>query len=612
MKIAAASTLLSLTVIAAGLLTSSAWAAPFDTEIVLTASDAAADDRLGQAVAIEGNIAVVGANRNDDAGTNSGSAYLFDTTTGNELFKLTASDAEAKAIFGHSVAIDGTTAIVSAYGDNHAGTNSGSVYLFDVITGNELLKLTASDAAEGDQFGHGLDISGDRVIAGSYRNDDAGRDSGSAYLFDATTGEELFKLTASDAAAGDWFGYWTAISGNIAVVGSRRADGVGTNSGAVYLFDVTTGNELMKLTASDAKEGDEFGYAVDIEGNKLIVGTWGYNYTGGGPGSAYVFNVSTGNELFKLTPSDHGLGDEYGYAVGISGNTAIVGSFGDNADSGSNSGSAYLFDLTFGDELLKFSASDPAGYDEFGTAVGISGNKGLAGAWRTNSSTVGPDVGQAYLFDFSTVIPPGADFNNDSNIDNEDLELWESSLPIPRLDVNRDKQVDGADFLLWQRSVQVEILLDESPANLDQQGAVDSDDMSILEQSFGIDGLGDLDNDGDTDGADFLVMQRETTGYVAADKNLDQLVDGQDLLFWDISFGWDADIDEDGNFDGDANGDGVVDVIDFQWWQQQSANATAIATTTTNLMQVPEPASWLLFTGLLLNCLTGYRYRQSK
>jgi|GEM_PF-1195351 len=603
MKSTTALAFLSLAVIVAGLLATPAWAAPLVPETILTTSDASFGDTLGQAVDIDGNIAIAGANRTDDAGSGSGSAYLFDVTTGEELFKLTASDAAAGDIFGHSVAIDGNTAFVSGIGNSDAGEDSGSVYLFDVATGEELMKLTASDAAEGDAFGHGLDISGNRAIVGAFHDDDKGNSSGSAYVYDVTTGDELFKLTASDGAANDWFGYWVAIDGNIAIVGARRADGAGLNSGSAYLFDVTTGAELMKLTASDAAAGDEFGYAVKINGNLAIVGAYLDDGAGVNSGSAYVFDVTTGEELLKLTAPDAAAGDEFGRAVGISGYTAVVSSENDD-EAGIDSGSAYVYDLTFGDLLGKLTPSDGAGRDQFSTAVEISGSVVLSGAWKHDNAS-GLDVGQAYLYDVSTLLPPGADFNHDGTVDNADLLIWESSNANQRLDFNGDGQVDNDDLLLWQQTFHTEILFDESPANLDQQGPVDAADLLIWEQSYGVDGIGDVDIDGDTDGADFLELQREFTPYEAADVNRDRLVDDSDLDGWDAAFGWIADADGDGILDGDANGDGIVSDLDFLWWQIHSTNGAPITTS----VQVPEPASGLLFSGLLVACIVGCRYR---
>ena len=138
----------------------------------------------------------------DDAGNSSGSAYLFDVATGQQLHKLTANDAAAVDRFGVSVGISGGTAIVGARADDDAGNSSGSAYLFDVATGQQTHKLTADDAAELDFFGNSVSIGGGIAIVGAQGDDDGGDSSGSVYLFDVATGQQIHKLAAADAAAG--------------------------------------------------------------------------------------------------------------------------------------------------------------------------------------------------------------------------------------------------------------------------------------------------------------------------------------------------------------------------------------------------------------------------
>ena len=167
--------------------TTSTQAALFDVETKLTADDAVAGDYFGS-VAISDNTALFGASGDDDGGSNSGSAYLFDVITGSQLAKFTSDDIAADDSFGGSVAISGNTALLGARGDDDGGNHSGSAYLFNVITGNQLAKLTADDAAERDFFGGSVAISGNTAIVGASGDDDGGSNSGSAYLFDVTTG----------------------------------------------------------------------------------------------------------------------------------------------------------------------------------------------------------------------------------------------------------------------------------------------------------------------------------------------------------------------------------------------------------------------------------------
>ena len=382
----------------------------------LAASDPAPYDLLGVSVAASGNTAVVGAFGDDDHGNASGSAYVFDIPTGNELFKLTASDAAADDLFGISVAVSGSTAVIGAYQDDDHGNASGSAYVFDIATGSELLKLTASDASANDLFGYSVAISGNAAVIGAYQNDDHGSASGSAYVFDVTTGNELFKLTASDASAGDRFGASVALSGNAAVIGAYQDDDMGGASGSAYVFDISTGSELFKLTASDGRAGDQFGYSVALSGGRAIVGANEDDHSGTNSGSAYLFDVSTGDELFKLTASDGTSGDRLGASVAGSGNRAVVGADRDD-DRGTNSGAAYVFDMTTGAEISKLIASDGAAHDNFGIALAISGSTTVIGAYGDNHDSV--NVGSAYVF--ASAIP--GDINGDGTVDVADLGL---------------------------------------------------------------------------------------------------------------------------------------------------------------------------------------------
>ena len=163
----------------------------------------------------------------------------FTSAQTNEDLKLVASDGAAGNRFGFSIAISGNTAVIGAPWDDDNGDYSGSAYVFDVTTGQELFKLTASDGAEGDRFSHSVAASGNIAVIGAFKDDDKAQDTGSAYLFDITTGQELAKLTASDGAALDFFGRPVAISGNTAVIGAPYDDGNSTDSGSAYVFGLT-------------------------------------------------------------------------------------------------------------------------------------------------------------------------------------------------------------------------------------------------------------------------------------------------------------------------------------------------------------------------------------
>jgi len=233
---------------------------------------------------------------------------------------LTASDAADDDQFGYSVAIAGDTMVVGAYvlaSDN--GAASGSAYVFTRSTGStwtEQAKLTASDGAAEDRFGESVTIAGDTIVVGAPGDDENGTGSGTAYIFTrtGTSWTEQAKLTASDGAAADVFGNSVAIDGDSMVVGAHLDDVNGiTNSGSAYVFlrTGTTWTEQAKLTASDGAAADRFGESVAIAGDTIVVGAHVDDDNGTGSGSGYIF-TRTGTawtEQAKLTASDGAMGD---------------------------------------------------------------------------------------------------------------------------------------------------------------------------------------------------------------------------------------------------------------------------------------------------------------
>ncbi len=323
----------------------------------LLPKDGAANDQFGHSVAISGTTAIVGANADADNGFGSGSAYLFDISDPadpRQIAKLLPDDGAAFDSFGSSIAINGASAIVGAAGNDDNGSLSGSAYLFDIsdpANPTQIVKLLPDDGAGGDFFGRSVAISGTTVIVGAGGDDDNGTDSGSAYLFDTTTGRQIAKLLPDDGGAGHRFGFSLAISGPIAIVGAWADDDNGSASGSAYLFDISdpvNPTQIAKLLANDGSEGDLFGRIVAICNATAIVGAPYDADNGNLSGSAYLFDISdpaNPTQIVKLLPDDGAVGDSFGGSVGIGGSTAIVGANWDD-DNGNYSGSAYLFDAS--------------------------------------------------------------------------------------------------------------------------------------------------------------------------------------------------------------------------------------------------------------------------
>ena len=371
---------------------------PLNETLKVVSSDIQAEDYFAWSVAVSGTTAIIGAPFDDDGGPDAGAAYVFDTATGQQLFKLTASDATAGDKFGFAVAISGTTAVVGAPEDDHLGVASGSAYLFDLSTGQQLFKLVGVDTERDDRFGSSVAISGTTAIVGApFEWIGVDYYAGAAYQFDTTTGQQTAKLNASDADYGDFFGYSVGIFEQTVIVGAYENQDDGGSSGSAYLFDTTTMQQTAKLTASDAAEGDRFGWSVAISGTTAIVGATRDDDEGSNSGSAYLFDTISAQQFAKLTASDGGEDDSFGTSVSISGTTAVVGARYDD-DGGDRSGSAYLFDTRTGTQISKLAASDAAAGDEFGVSVTIRG-----GICIVSAPTDIPG-GSAYMFHLSPSI----------------------------------------------------------------------------------------------------------------------------------------------------------------------------------------------------------------
>ena len=271
----------------------------------LTAGDGAASDFFGYSVSIDGNCAIVGAFYDNDNGDASGSAYIFEKPVGDwvdmtQTAKLTAGDGAAEDYFGRSVSISGDYAVVGADRDDDSGNESGSVYIFEKSAGGwedmtETAKLTADDGEESDYFGFSVSIDGDSAVVGAY-GDDGG--SGSAYIFQGTGSawSQEAKLTADDGATLNYFGISVSIDDDYAVVGAHLDDDNGNASGSGYIFEKPAGgwedrNQTAKLTANDGEEFDVFGYSVAVSGDHAVVGAYQDDDNGDLSGSAYVFVV---------------------------------------------------------------------------------------------------------------------------------------------------------------------------------------------------------------------------------------------------------------------------------------------------------------------------------
>jgi hypothetical protein len=318
----------------------------------LSPTDPSNSTFTGYSVDVDGDTIIAGSDGSNAPATDSGAAYVFfrTGTAWAQQAKLVASDASADDRLGYSVAIDGDTAVVAAVGDDGAGADSGSAYVFvrNGSTWTEQAKLVASDGAAADSFGTWVDIDGDTIVVGAAGdNDGADFNTGAAYVFtrSGAAWTEQAKLVAPVPDADDQFGYGVGVDGSVVVVGAPSADSAGAGSGAVHVFrrTGTTWAHEAQLLALDTTAGDRFGSAVSTNGTSIVVGSPRSGAADSQRGAAYVFNRagSTWTEITKLMPADNDVGDQFGISVATSG-SILVGAHNDD-DAGNNSGSAYVF-----------------------------------------------------------------------------------------------------------------------------------------------------------------------------------------------------------------------------------------------------------------------------
>ena len=396
---------------------------PFFQQAKLTASDGAANDFFGISVAISGDTAVVGSYQSEvGSNVDQGAAYVFVKPASGwagalkETAKLTASDGAPFDWFGYSVSIAGDTIAIGApvaFGAPNAA-NRGAVYVFSRPASGwtgpltETAKLTISEPGALKEFGQSVATSGDAVLSAAPEADVGGDFSrGAAYLFVRpasgwASGTESAKLVASDGIALDTLGFAAgdhsvAISGDTLVVGNGFKNHF---RGAAYVWEKPASGwagtllSNAKLAASDGRANDNLGFGVAVDGDTVVVGAG----RGDGGGGAYIFQRPASgwsgeiSETAKLTASATVNDDYFGRAVGISGDTIVVG--------GPFAASLYTKPASgwaSGTETQQLIAPPELPFGGFADFLGIADGTIIAGAPLVSVGDK-PQRGAAYIF----------------------------------------------------------------------------------------------------------------------------------------------------------------------------------------------------------------------
>lgn len=365
--------------------------ATWTQQAILSASDKVANARFGYSVGISGDTIIVGSHFASPGGVSrAGKAYVFSRsgTTWTEQAVLASDVPLASAFFGWSVAVSGDTAIVGETQASPGGLNkAGQAHVFVRSSGvwTRQAVLSASNKTDSASFGNAVAIDGETLVVGAFQGDLGGYGGkvGLAYVFTRTgndwTQREMLRPNSSFSSAR--FGWSVAISGSTIVVGAPQspvndpvASKIRAGNAHVFVGSGSGWTEQASVHASDAEAEAQFGTSVAISGETLIVGSFLKDSAGlTDAGQAYVFTRSgtVWTENAILSASDKAAATnfgDFGSAVGISGNTVLVGSPFANRAGLRDAGQVYAYTLVV---PISAAVSFPT--------VGITGGKSVIG-----------------------------------------------------------------------------------------------------------------------------------------------------------------------------------------------------------------------------------------
>ena len=384
--------------------------------VKLIAPDAVAVGWFGYAVAVDGEILVVGAHQDDDFGAYAGSAYVyrFNGTDWAYEAKLTASDASRADFFGQAVAVSGDVILVGSRKEKDGADYAGAayVYRFDGAAWFEEAKLVPSDITEWEHFGWSVSLDGDVGVVGVPFDTDAGGWFGSAYVyrFNGTDWTQEAKLTASDVAEYQGFGLSVSVSGDTILVGavstvepsSMAFDGPG--SAYLFQFNGSEWVEQTKLISTTSTVHDGFGGRVSLDGRVAVIGASNDGdtdddvYNGSGAAYMYRFDGPAWAEQVKLTASDATTNSHFGGGVSVSDDVAVI--VGSRVDQGQVTRLAYVkrWDGAFWIEEATLAASDGGAGDWFGFGFSIAVGGDVAAVGAPGDDDAGSNAGAVYIF----------------------------------------------------------------------------------------------------------------------------------------------------------------------------------------------------------------------
>ncbi|MEM8963618.1 MAG: hypothetical protein AAGD38_19200 [Acidobacteriota bacterium] len=337
----------------------------------------------------------------------------------SETVEINGSTTDATSFFGVAAAMDGDTVVIGAPEEGPV-FQMGAVYLFERDLGGpnnwgEVIRLTAFDGEEEDEFGFSVALSGDTLVVGTNK-EGGGAPPGAAYVYGRDVGGMgswgLVKRLEAPLPAqdDDLFGSAVSIDGDVIVVGSFERNTAGVDNGSVFVFERNEGGadnwgQVAELQPDDGASNDQFGFAVSISGDTIAVSAPEHDPVGNNDGSVYIFERNQDGpdmwgQLIRLNALDPASDILFGYAVSLEADTLVVGHPLEDTMA-LRDGAVYVFERELGGPnawglLAILTAPDGTTGDHLGLRVHIADDILLAAS--VSDFVYGEDSGSAYLF----------------------------------------------------------------------------------------------------------------------------------------------------------------------------------------------------------------------
>ena len=393
-------------------------ASPTVPAFVLQNPNPGANDTFGWSVAIEGDRVVVGVPDGDSGVLDAGRTYIYDLASATPtvpVYQLENPN-PGGLNFGVSVAVSGARVVVGAAPDEGSGDDCRA-YVYNLSSptpDTPVVTLSDPSPATNDYFGLVVSISGSTVVVAAPQDDTGAQNSGICYVYDVASGTPSQPVTTipnPTPALNDTFGSAVALSGSRLAVGVYLDDQGATDSGRVYVFDLSSGTPALPTLTIDnpgPSSNDFFGRSVALSGSRLATGAHGDNTAANDAGSAYVYELASGTPTVparSITTPSPSSDEEFGTSVAITGSMVVVGAYHDDKGA-TNAGSVYVYDFLSGtpnDPVLTLDNPAPSTNDYFGASVAAAGNLIVVGAFQDDSGNT--NTGTVYVYNRSSTTP---------------------------------------------------------------------------------------------------------------------------------------------------------------------------------------------------------------